>query len=49
MNGKIDQLVGSPLRHIAGSFLVAGALFCFESLSSHAQTVDASTALTYVI
>ena len=48
MNGKIDQLVGSMVRPIAGSLLVAGALFCFGLMSGHAQTVDASTALTYV-
>ena len=49
MNGKIDQLVGSMVRPIAGSLLVAGALFCSGLMSGHAQTVDASTALTYVI
>ena len=48
MNGKIDQLVGSMVRPIAGSLLVAGALFCSGLMSGHAQTVDASTALTYV-
>ena len=40
MNGKIDQLVGSMVRPIAGSLLVAGALFCFGLMSGHAQTVD---------
>jgi hypothetical protein len=42
MNGKIDQLVGSMVRPIAGSLLVAGALFCSGLMSGHAQTVDAS-------
>ena len=40
MNGKIDQLVGRMVRPIAGSLLVAGALFCFGLMSGHAQTVD---------
>ena len=49
MSCKIDALVSGTVRPIAGSLLVAGAFFCFGLMSSHAQTVDASTALTYVI
>jgi hypothetical protein len=49
MNGKIDQSVTRTVRPIAGSLLVAGALFCFGLMTVHAQTVDANTALTYGI
>ena len=49
MNGKFDESVSRTVRPIAGSLLVAGALFCLGLMSCHAQTVDANTALTYVI
>ncbi len=49
IESKLDAQVSGTVRSIAGSLLVAGALFCFGLISSHAQTVDASTALTYVI
>ena len=49
MSCKINPLVYGTVRSIAGSLLVAGAFFCFGLTSVHAQTVDASTALTYVI
>ncbi len=49
INGKIDPFVGSTARPIAGSLLVAGALFCLVLMSGHAQTVDANTALTYSV
>ena len=49
MNGKFDESVSRTVRPIAGSLLVAGALFCLGLMSCNAQTVDANTALTYVI
>ena len=49
MNCKPDALVLGTVRPIAGSLLVAGALFCLGLMSVHSQTVDANTALTYVI
>jgi hypothetical protein len=49
IDGKIDALVFGTVRPIAGSLLVAGALFCLGLMSVRAQTVDANTALTYLI
>ena len=49
MKSKLDRRVLDTVRPIAGSLLVAGALFCLGLMSVHAQTVDANTALTYVI
>ena len=49
MNRKIDQSDTHTVRPIAGSLLVAGALFCFGLMSGHAQAVDANTSLTYVL
>ena len=40
MNCKPDALVFGTVRPIAGSLLVAGALFCLGLMSVHAQTVD---------
>ena len=40
MNCKPDALVYGTVRPIAGSLLVAGALFCLGLMSVHAQTVD---------
>ena len=45
MNGKIDQSVSHTVRPIAGSLLVAGALFCLGLMSVHAQTVDLESGL----
>ena len=49
MKGKHDALFFATVRPIAGSLLVAGALFCLGLMSVHAQTVDANTALTYSV
>ena len=40
LNDKLDALVFGTVRPIAGSLLVAGALFCLGLMSVHAQTVD---------
>ena len=45
MNGKPDALVFGTARPIAGSLLVAGALFCLGLMSVHAQTVDLESGL----
>ena len=41
MSCKIFALFFGAVRPIAGSLLVAGALFCSGLMSGHAQTVDA--------
>ena len=45
MNRKIDQSDTHTVRPIAGSLLVAGALFCLGLMSVHAQTVDLENGL----
>jgi hypothetical protein len=44
-NFKLDALVLGTVRPIAGSLLVAGALFCLGLMSAHAQTVDLENGL----
>jgi len=44
-DNKIDALVFGTVRPIAGSLLVAGALFCLGLMSVHAQTVDLESGL----
>jgi hypothetical protein len=46
MNGKIDELIGSPVRHIAGSLLLAVALFCPGLISTNAQPINYQGKLT---
>ena len=45
MNCKPDVFVLGTVRPIAGSLLVAGALFCLGLMSVHAQTVDLESGL----
>ena len=45
MNCKPDALVYGTVRPIAGSLLVAGALFCLGLMSVRAQTVDLESGL----
>ena len=50
VEGQIDPLVSSMMKPIAGSLLVTGGfVLSLGLMSSHAQTVDATTSLTYVI
>ncbi len=45
MKGKLGALVYGTVRPIAGSLLVAGALFCLGLMSVRAQTVDLESGL----